>query len=35
MIIADNNLVEYNELLKMSVSDFLIRFKLFVDEIAE
>jgi hypothetical protein len=33
MIISGNNLIEYNELLKLSVEDFLIRFKLFIDDI--
>jgi len=33
MFIAGNNIIEYNELLKTTVEDFLIRFKLFIDEI--
>lgn len=33
MIISGNNLIEYNELLKLSVEDFLIRFKLFIDDL--
>lgn len=33
MIIADSNMGEYNELKRMSVEDFLIRFKLYVEGI--
>ena len=33
MIIAGNNMAEYNELLQMSVENYLIRFKLYVDEL--
>ncbi len=33
MFIAGNSINEYNQLLKTSVEDFLIRFKLFIDEI--
>lgn len=33
MIVAGNNMGEYQELLKMGVDDFLIRFKLFIEEL--
>lgn len=33
MIISGNNIAEYNDLLKLSVEDFLIRFKLFIDDL--
>ena len=35
MLIADNNIQEYNEIMKMSTEDFLIRFKLYVGEIEQ
>lgn len=35
MLIAGNNVGEYNEIMKMSVEDFLIRFKLYINEIEE
>jgi len=35
MVISGNNLTEYNELKKLSVEDFLIRFKLFIDDNVE
>jgi hypothetical protein len=35
MLIARNNIVEYNEMMGMSVEDFLIRFKLYIGEIEE
>ena len=35
MLIAGNNVGEYNEIMKMSVEDFLIRFRLYINEIEE
>lgn len=35
MLIAGNNVGEYNEIMKMSIEDFLIRFKLYINEIEE
>lgn len=32
MIISGNNVIEYHELMKLSVDDFLIRFKLFIED---
>lgn len=31
MIVAGNSINEYNDILKLSVEDFLIRFKLYID----
>lgn len=33
MIISGNNIAEYHDLLELSVEDFLIRFKLFIDDL--
>jgi hypothetical protein len=33
MIIAGNNMNEFNELQQMSVENYLIRFKLYIDEL--
>ena len=33
MLLANNDMSEYRELMRMSVEDFLIRYKLFIDEI--
>lgn len=33
MIISGNDISEYKELLKLSVEDFLIRFKLFIEDL--
>lgn len=35
MLISNKNIVEYNEMMGMSVEDFLIRFKLYINEIEE
>lgn len=33
MILAKGNINEFNELMKLGVGDFLIRFKMFTDEL--
>jgi len=33
MCMCDGSIAEYNELLKISIEDYLIRFKIFIDEI--
>lgn len=33
MFIANGNVSEYNELLKISIEDYLIRFRIFIDSI--
>jgi hypothetical protein len=35
MLIANKNVIEYNEMMGMSIEDFLIRFKLYINEIEE
>lgn len=35
MILSKGSVVEYNEILSMSVEDFLIRFKVYVSEIED
>ena len=35
MLMAKGNIGEYNEMMGMSVEDFLIRFKIYVNEIEE
>jgi len=31
MIVSGNSINEYNDMLELSIEDFLIRFKLFID----
>ena len=33
MILAKKNVSEYNEIIKLSIESFLIRYKLFIDDI--
>lgn len=33
MLISNGNIVDYNSIMSMSVEDFLIRFKVYVNEI--
>lgn len=33
MILAKKNIIEYNEIIKLSIEAFLIRYKLFIDDI--
>lgn len=33
MIVADRNLAEYEILRKLSVSDFLVKYKIFIDDL--
>lgn len=33
MIVADGNIQEYNELMKLSIENYLTKFKMFIDKI--
>lgn len=33
MIISGNSITEYHELLKLTIEDFLIRFRTFIDDL--
>jgi hypothetical protein len=35
MLLAKGNISEYNEMMGMSVEDFLIRFKIYIQEIEQ
>ena len=35
MLIAKGSIAEYNEIMGLSAEDFLIRFKLYIDEIEQ
>lgn len=33
MLVADGNISQYNELLNLSIEDYIIRFKMFIEDL--